>query len=455
MWDFKIVESGKPRYLQIADALENDILSGEIPPGRKLMTHRVLAQITGVTVSTVTRAYAEAERRGLIKTMVGKGTFVLSMAPATEPSAWQGPVIEMGVPMPLFLEEPSVRPVLQKIIHEEDVDALVKSFAPFGYAHHREVAAGWMRRYGVDATADTLLMAAGHPHALGTIFHTFFRYGDKIAVDQMTNPSVISVAQHLGFDLKAVKMDGDGMIPEELDALCQSEEIKGLYLKAGIQYGSVKVLPAKRQEALAKVIERHHLILVEDGSYASPEDGNSSTVSALLPESSMFFSSFSTVMYSALRVGFIHAAPKFHTRLAQAIVENMWTVPPLCVAVVCECITSGMAERAVEQKRKEVARRVSLLQDKFAEFDVISSEQAIYAWLHLPDSWKSRDFEYMAEKSGVRVFATDRLAVPGTDAPNSIRISITGPPDMNTFKKGLEILVSLLKREGGVINPIW
>jgi DNA-binding GntR family transcriptional regulator len=67
-----------PRYLAIADALAIDIRSSRLSPGDRLPTHRELAYQLGVTVGTVTRAYGEAERRGLIGGEVGRGTFVRS-----------------------------------------------------------------------------------------------------------------------------------------------------------------------------------------------------------------------------------------------------------------------------------------------------------------------------------------------------------------------------------------
>src|SRR6266699_2451064 len=55
-----------PRYRAIAEALATDIRDGRLTPGTRLPTHRDLAWRLRVTVGTVSRAYAEAERRGLI-----------------------------------------------------------------------------------------------------------------------------------------------------------------------------------------------------------------------------------------------------------------------------------------------------------------------------------------------------------------------------------------------------
>ncbi len=57
-----------PRYVAIADALARDIEAGRIGAGEKLPPQRELAYRLGVTVGTVSRAYREAERRGLVHT---------------------------------------------------------------------------------------------------------------------------------------------------------------------------------------------------------------------------------------------------------------------------------------------------------------------------------------------------------------------------------------------------
>src|SRR5688572_27668148 len=77
-----------PRYRAIADALAADITANRLPPGSRLPTHRDLAYHLKVTVGTVTRAYAEAERRGLIGGEVGRGTYVKGGSPPSALDAW-------------------------------------------------------------------------------------------------------------------------------------------------------------------------------------------------------------------------------------------------------------------------------------------------------------------------------------------------------------------------------
>jgi DNA-binding GntR family transcriptional regulator len=74
-------------YVQIVEALAADIDRGELARGARLPTQRALAEAVGVGIGTVTRAYAEAESRGLIDAVVGRGSFVARSPPAPETDA--------------------------------------------------------------------------------------------------------------------------------------------------------------------------------------------------------------------------------------------------------------------------------------------------------------------------------------------------------------------------------
>ena len=67
-----------PVYARIVEALAADIDRGELAGGARLPTQRALAEAVGVGIGTVTRAYAEAEARGLIDAVVGQGAASIS-----------------------------------------------------------------------------------------------------------------------------------------------------------------------------------------------------------------------------------------------------------------------------------------------------------------------------------------------------------------------------------------
>ncbi|WP_415331232.1 GntR family transcriptional regulator [Clostridium perfringens] len=68
--------SGVPIYEQIAKAIKNEILSGDLKGNSALPSIRSLASELRVSVITTKRAYEELERDGFIYTLPGKGSYV-------------------------------------------------------------------------------------------------------------------------------------------------------------------------------------------------------------------------------------------------------------------------------------------------------------------------------------------------------------------------------------------
>jgi len=69
------VHSG-PIYLRIVNTLERTINRGGLAPGQRLPSQRALAQQLGVDLTTVTRAFDEARKRGLIEARGPQGSFI-------------------------------------------------------------------------------------------------------------------------------------------------------------------------------------------------------------------------------------------------------------------------------------------------------------------------------------------------------------------------------------------
>ena len=65
-----------PRYLAIADAIAEDVAKGRLAPGDRLPPQRELARKLSLDFTTVARGYVEAGKRGLVESIVGRGTFI-------------------------------------------------------------------------------------------------------------------------------------------------------------------------------------------------------------------------------------------------------------------------------------------------------------------------------------------------------------------------------------------
>ena len=68
--------SSLPIYLQAANSIKRDIVTGKLSPGEKLPSVRDLAVEYTINPNTVSRVYKELEQEGVCFTRRGMGTFV-------------------------------------------------------------------------------------------------------------------------------------------------------------------------------------------------------------------------------------------------------------------------------------------------------------------------------------------------------------------------------------------
>src|SRR6201996_5128676 len=147
-WVPTLSEWQGPLFLRIVDALAADIASGRLVRGQRLPTHRALASALDIDLTTVTRAYGEARRRGLLEARVGQGSFV-SETTARATSDHPAPVsIDLSLNLPPQPVEANlvllIAQGLSTIRAEAGFSAFLGYSRPGTITAEREAAAAWL-----------------------------------------------------------------------------------------------------------------------------------------------------------------------------------------------------------------------------------------------------------------------------------------------------------------------
>ena len=233
IWLPQVTDRPGPRYRAIADALADDIRCGAVRPGTRLPTHRELAWKLGLTVGTVTRAYAEAERRGLIAGEVGRGTYVRGAAPAdvaisypaAEPGV-QAAFIDLSLNFPVIPgHEAELASALRRLASRGDLAELLPYHPHAGRAPDRAAGASWIARSGLAVRADEVAVTAGGQHAIVVCLAAVAASGDTVLVENLTYPGVKAAAAQLGRKLVGVAIAAHGLVPDAHADLAQSDRI--------------------------------------------------------------------------------------------------------------------------------------------------------------------------------------------------------------------------------------
>src|SRR6186997_2578378 len=180
MWLPNLEGRRGPVYRAIADAIDADVEQGNLRAGTRLPPHRDLADHLGVTVTTVTRAYTEAARRGLTSGHVGRGTFIRGR----EPEEADNLDLSVNVLMP-------DREVANLEVHLMRRRVLpwtkLLGYAPKrGHLRHRQAMAAWLTYLGLAVDPDHIVLTAGAQHGLATTMSALLKPGDTLLVEDLT-----------------------------------------------------------------------------------------------------------------------------------------------------------------------------------------------------------------------------------------------------------------------------
>lgn len=451
MWIPPLEGTKGPRYVAIVEALAQDVASGRLEPGRRLPTHRDLAERLGVTVGTVSRAYAEAARRGLVSGEVGRGTFVRGWGDPPEPGAEAGGVVDLGQNHP---PDPPSQPqrtalldALASLTARRDAGRLLDYPAAGGDAADREAGASWIGRSGVTASADDVLVCTGSQHGLTVVLATLLEPGDLLLTESLTYAGLKSVAGLLHLRLRGLPTDAGGLRPDALEDACREGGAKALYLIPTHHNPTTAVMPEDRRREIVRVARAHGLAVVEDDVHGLLPEVRPRPIAALAPERSYYLTSTSKTLAPGLRIAYVAAPPAMVPRLAASLRATTWAVAPLTAAVASTWIGNGTADTLLAARRLEARARQAIAVEALAGADLQTQPEAYYLWLRLPEPWRGDAFATEARARGVLVTPAEAFAVGREPAPHAVRLCLGAARTHESLRRGLDVVAGLLRAE--------
>jgi len=442
MWSPAMLEDG-PLALAITRALETDVRSGRLRPGDRLPTHRALASELGVNVGTVSRAYGEARRRGLIQGEVGRGTFVRSSVDAIlRPRDRQEPnaPVDLTVNVPQAFPAPDLAAGLRELANRADLTSVAAYRDPAGSPATREAGVQWLRWLGVEARAQDVVVCAGAQHGILVAIASVVGPGELILSESLTYPGLRGVARLLGLRTGPVAMDEEGILPDALEAACRTDKPRLLYCMPTLQNPTAAAMSAERREQIAEVARAHDLLIVQDEVHGGIVEARAPSLATLAPERVITIAGVSKILLPAL---FVSGPPDRSALFSELVWSSLWMASPLGAELAAHWIADGSAERIRAARRRDMDARHAVAEAALAGCSYATRPGSYHLWLRLPEPWDTARFVAAALERGVAVSPADAFAVPPAPAPDAVRISLTGPVDPAGLRKSLESLAAL------------
>ncbi|MBQ6916038.1 MAG: PLP-dependent aminotransferase family protein [Kiritimatiellae bacterium] len=432
--------SGGPVYLALAAALEGDIRSRTLAPGAKLPPQRELADYLDIDFTTVTRAYNVCREKGLIHGVKGRGTFVASSAGLV---GAEGGLVDCGVVQGFpGIGEDEVLAAARDVFARPSPAGLFSYRDRDGTALSREAGIAWLRRNGVAAKPSQMAVFPGAQGAISAALLALFRVGDAIAADEFTYANFVSLARLAHIRLVPIASDSDGMKPAALDEAAADGRLKGVFLMPHCANPTARNLSERRKGAIAEVVRRRNLILIEDDAALALPGGRERTFFSRLPRQTVHISGATRYIAPGLRVAFMAFPEDRAASLLGALHHIAIKASALDAEIMGEVILSGRAERILRAKC-EKARAANALFDEAFPGAPRAVDTSLFRMLPLPGtSGRGSEIEESCRRAGVLVCHSDRFSVRPGNPLSFLRISLSSAPSLSCLRQAFATLPS-------------
>lgn len=466
--------SNTPLYRQLYEHIRKAIESGQVTGGERLPATRQLAQMIGLNRTTITTAYELLESDGLIRSHVGRGSFVESAPAASapvlkwrdllvdeEPEAPPAPVLGASSEMISFatsrpsedlfpLEE--IRATTKEVIAER-AGEILQLGSPTGYPPLRHYLWETARRTGEAGDGDEVIITSGCQQALDLLQRVLIQPGDTVAVEDPVYPGIHHVLARAGARLLGVPVGAEGMDIERLERIIEREKPKLLIVTPDFQNPTGATLPLESRRSLVRLTRQAGVVLAENDIYSGLRYDGADLPSLKQLDGSgdvIQLRSFSKIAFPGLRVGWVLGPRPLVARLAEAKQWSDLHTDQLSQAVLWRFAESGRLE--AHRKRVVAAgkQRLAAAQAACARYLPAGSrftrpQGGMSLWVNLPEPLDAGQLLPRAHRENVgylpgRYFAVSR------PQPGGLRLSFAGLP-VDKIEKGIATLGRVFQAE--------
>ncbi len=451
-WDtFRITKPG-PAYLGLCETIAEGIRTGALPPGKKLPSHRLLARKLGLAVGTVTHAYEEAVRRGLVQGQVGQGSFVGHFV------SWELSVVSsLRIPpdcLDLYQNKPVAIPEVETPSWAMALEAIGRNagFSDVARASWSETTprrqragAAWIARLGLQPQPERVVDCPGVFSAMGAILSAVTKPRDLILTAALSHAFVKMLAEYHSLRIAGLPMDEEGILPQALDEICaQDNGARVLYCNPTLHSPTAATMSEARRREIALIAERRDLTIVEDESAAFLSSRPVLPIAVFAPHRTFLIAETWMALSLGLRTAYVLVPEVAAKPFSRALAAGSGTAVSLLAEVAAEWIENGAADRLIAARRAELAPRNGIARRVFAGHSMAGDRHGHHVWLRMPEGLRSDVFVRRAFDVGVAIHPPEWFAVSPRPPMRGVRISLGNAPDRGSLREALGRLVDVL-----------
>ncbi|MFC3748839.1 PLP-dependent aminotransferase family protein [Paenibacillus sp. GCM10012306] len=469
-------EDERPIWQQLLDQAIYNITSGNWAPGELLVPSRELAQMVGVSRSTIQIVYEELFSRGYTTTSRRGGTRVSDwsqtlpaskdetdqavMTPELPPlNAALGQVNERSsgtgspkISIDFNPHEPYLDEHFQKNWRHSFLQASSESSLDdwtYGNAYGFVPLREQIQRYlslerGIHVGIDQILLTSGAQHSMDLIAQGLLREGETVSVEDPGFQAASLTMKYRGMNVAPVPIDEYGLQVEHIHP-----DTKLAFVTPSHQCVVGVIMSEPRRQQLLHMAAQRRFWIVED-DYDSEfryRGGPLPTLFSQQPQNTLYMMSFSKMVAPAIRLSAIIGSKEAISQLAQVQSLIYRQLPIMEQLTLAHFIEHGhfmrhmRRVRNVYRRRHEAMTRAITATGLGERFKLSGVETGLHMLLEAESSFDEEAATDRALQAGLRVYPLSSYCL---NTPRKGWVLGFAKIDEDTIEEGIHSLAELL-----------
>ncbi|MHC4728429.1 MAG: aminotransferase-like domain-containing protein [Planctomycetota bacterium] len=356
-----------------------------------------------------------------------------------------------GLPNPNTFPVQEIAEASKKVLEEDGQNVLQYSTTE-GYLPLREyIADRYLKRKGLQISADEILITNGSQQALDLIGKVFLNKGDRVAVER---PGYLGALQAFAvFEpmFEPVPLLNDGIDIDLFEKAVGEDGIKLFHAVVNFQNPSGITYSKDKRLKLTDICRGRNMILVEDDPYGElrfmGEDLPS--MRSYLEDNIVLLGSFSKIISPGLRLGWISAKKDVMEKIVIAKQASDLHSNYLSQRIVFQYLVDNDIDKHIlkirEIYKKQRNLMVSAIEKLFPEeVKCTRPEGGMFLWITLPDKISSLELFEAAQRENVAFVPGNAFYVDGGGS-NALRLNFSNS-DAGKIEEGIKRLAKVIKK---------
>jgi 2-aminoadipate transaminase len=356
-----------------------------------------------------------------------------------------------GLPNPDFFPVEELAAASSKVLTQDGANVLQYSYSE-GYPPLREfVANRYAAKFGLTISPDEILITTGSQQALDLIGKILLDKGDRVIIEQPGYLGAIQTFSMFEPQLCPVPLLADGIDTEALAAAFDTHQPKLFYAVPNFQNPSGLTYSAPKRQAVADLLQQHHVLFVEDNPYGELRFAGEDLLPMwhYAPDHVLMLGSFSKIAAPGLRLGWVCAKPEVMEKLVIAKQAADLHTSYLSQRVLYQYLLDNDLEAHIQTIKAVYKKQRDLMLDMIAEYfppevQATQPEGGMFLWLTLPEGMSALDLFNQALEFNVAFVPGEAFYTDG-GGTNTLRLNYSNA-DETKIQEGMLRLGEAVKK---------